>query len=73
MYKEFGKRVGWYQPPIFWYTKLRYEKQAPKGHLPAGRSGDIAWLKIVLGTFAGFGLKRIEAFSSKLNNCKIGL
>ena len=75
-YEKFCDRVGW-RSPIFWdvkmwyYNNLQFNIDAPEGHLPSGRSGDIALKKKIVGKFGGFGLERICALTSKLDRCDI--
>ncbi|MEB3883054.1 GUN4 domain-containing protein [Lyngbya sp. CCY1209] len=72
-YNTFGERVGWRGKNDFlWYNNLIFDvDQAPKGHLPTGRVGDIAIASRFLGKIGGFGLKRILAITAKLDRCGI--
>ncbi|MBW4670293.1 MAG: GUN4 domain-containing protein [Cyanomargarita calcarea GSE-NOS-MK-12-04C] len=73
MYEQFAERVGWHKKyEIIWYGKnLIFDiDQAPRGHLPVGRFGNIFLLKKIVGSFGGFGLNRIEALSLKLSQCE---
>ncbi len=71
-YQRFCDRVGWHnQGKLFYYSNLQYDLNAPSGHLPSGRAGDINILIRFMGKLGGFGVERITALVSRLNECFI--
>ncbi|HEY9874091.1 MAG TPA: serine/threonine-protein kinase [Candidatus Obscuribacterales bacterium] len=71
-YKKFCDRLGWHgKGDLLYYSNLTFDITAPKGHLPSGRTGDIALLARLVGKLGGFGVERISSLVSRLVSCGI--
>jgi serine/threonine protein kinase len=71
-YQKFCDRIGWHgKGDLLYYSNLTFDITAPKGHLPSGRTGDIALLARLVGKLGGFGVERISSLVSRLVSCGI--